>query len=76
VNGPRNCIGHGFALMEGQIVLAMLAQRVTFSLAPGRRIAREALITLRPRDGIRLRVERRLPWTSKGSQMSTGILRR
>jgi cytochrome P450 len=42
VNGPRNCIGHGFALMEGQIVLATLAQRVAFSLAPGQRIARGA----------------------------------
>jgi cytochrome P450 len=59
VSGPRNCIGNNFALMEGQIVLATLAQRVHFSLVPGQRIVREALITLRPRDGIRMRVERR-----------------
>lgn len=59
--GARICIGNHFALMEGQIVLAALVQRVRFTLAPGRRVPvePEPLITLRPRNGIRLIVARR-----------------
>jgi cytochrome P450 len=57
--GPRLCIGNHFALLEGQIVLATLAQRVTLRLAPGQRIEPEPLITLRPKSGIRMIVERR-----------------
>ena len=33
--GPRICIGNHFALMEGHLLLAALAQRVTLTLAPG-----------------------------------------
>jgi cytochrome P450 len=36
--GPRICIGSHFALMEGQLLLAALAQRVTFRLAPGQEV--------------------------------------
>ncbi len=54
--GPRICIGNHFALMEGQIILATLAQRVALDLAPGQTIAPEPLITLRPKGGIRMRV--------------------
>lgn len=57
--GPRICIGNHFALMEGQLLLAALAQRVTFELVPGQRIAPEPKVTLRPRDGIRMTVRRR-----------------
>lgn len=32
--GPRICIGTHFALMEGQLLLATLAQRVSFALVP------------------------------------------
>jgi cytochrome P450 len=33
--GPRICIGNYLALMEGQLLIATLAQRVTFTLLPG-----------------------------------------
>lgn len=33
--GPRVCLGNHFAMMEGHLLLATLAQRVTFSLTPG-----------------------------------------
>jgi cytochrome P450 len=36
--GPRICIGNHFALMEGQLLLATLAQRVSFTLVPGQTI--------------------------------------
>ena len=57
--GQRICIGNHFALMEAQIVLAALAQRVSFALLPGQRIEPEPLVTLRPRYGLRVRVVRR-----------------
>jgi cytochrome P450 len=57
--GPRVCIGNQFALLEGQIVLAALAQRVTFEAASTREIQTEPLITLRPKDGVPLLVRRR-----------------
>ncbi len=57
-DGPRNCIGASFALMEGQIILATLAQRVRFSLVPGKLVVPQPLVTLRPRDGIRVAVHR------------------
>jgi cytochrome P450 len=31
---PRICIGNHFALMEAQLLLATLAQRIAFELAP------------------------------------------
>jgi cytochrome P450 len=57
--GPRICIGNHFALMEGHLLLATLAQRVAFSIAPGQTIAIEPKITTRPRGDIRLVAHRR-----------------
>jgi cytochrome P450 len=57
--GPRSCIGNHFALMEAHLVLATLAQRVTFELVRGQRVDTEPLITLRPRNGIQMIVRRR-----------------
>jgi len=57
--GPRVCIGNQFALLEGQIVLAALAQRITFEAASLREIQTEPLITLRPKNGVPLLVRRR-----------------
>jgi cytochrome P450 len=60
--GPRICIGNHFALMEGQLALATLAQRVRLDLLPGWcRVEPEALMTLRPRNAIAMRVTRRAP---------------
>jgi cytochrome P450 len=58
--GPRICIGNHFALMEGQIALAHLAQHLSFDLVPGRDVVvPEPLITLRPRGGLPMRVRSR-----------------
>lgn len=58
--GPRVCIGNNFALMEGHLAVATLAQRVRFDLLPGwRRVDTQPLVTLRPRGGVPMRVERR-----------------
>jgi cytochrome P450 len=58
--GPRVCIGNHFALLEGQLVLAALAQRARLDLLPGAgRVETEALMTLRPKGGMPMRVTRR-----------------
>jgi cytochrome P450 len=65
--GPRVCIGNHFALMEGHLALASLAQRVQLDLPPGARVTPEALITLRPRGGLPMRVRRRAPAAGAGT---------
>ena len=57
--GPRQCIGNQFALIEAQLVVATLAQRFRLHLAPGHRVDPWPLITLRPRFGMPMVVERR-----------------
>jgi cytochrome P450 len=57
--GPRICIGNHFALMEGHLLLATLAQRVTFELAPNQTVACDPKITIRPKGDIAMIVRRR-----------------
>lgn len=57
--GPRICIGQGFALMEAKIILATLVQRHRFDLVGGVKANPEPTVTLRPRDGLAMRVTRR-----------------
>jgi cytochrome P450 len=57
--GTRVCIGEQFAWMEGVLLLATIAQRWRLRLAPGHPVAPQAIITLRPRHGMRMVVESR-----------------
>ena len=50
--GARKCIGEGFAWMEGELLIATIAQRFRFELTPDARVEPQALITLRPRYGL------------------------
>lgn len=59
--GPRVCIGEPFAWMEGVLVLATLAQHWWLRLTPGHPVALAPGITLRPKHGMRMRLERRTP---------------
>ncbi len=43
------------------MILAALAQHVSFELTPGQKIVAEPLVTPRPRDGVKVRVQRRTP---------------
>jgi cytochrome P450 len=58
-DGPRRCIGQGFAMLESALVIATLAQRFKFRLAPGRPVATEPLVTLRPKHGISMTIHAR-----------------
>jgi cytochrome P450 len=66
--GPRQCIGNHFALLEAHLVLATLAQRYRLRLAPGHRVEPWALISLRPRFGMSMIVERRAPAVSSDAR--------
>lgn len=56
--GPRQCIGNYFATLEARLILATLVQSVRLDLMPGVCLEPEALITLRPRHGLPMRVRR------------------
>jgi cytochrome P450 len=59
--GPRQCIGNAFALVELQLVLAMLIRAFGFAPeAPGP-IEIDPNVTLRPRGGMRVRLTPRAP---------------
>jgi cytochrome P450 len=57
--GPRQCIGNHFALIEAHLSVATLAQRYRLQLVPGHRVEPWPLITLRPRNGMRMFIEAR-----------------
>ena len=57
--GGRTCIGEGFAWAEGVLVLAAIAKRWRLRLAQTASPVPQPRITLRPKGGIRLRLDRR-----------------
>lgn len=59
--GPRQCIGNTFALTEAQLILATVAQQYRAILVPGQKVSPEPLITLRPRNGLLMRLQRKEP---------------
>lgn len=54
--GSRQCIGESFAWMEAMLVLATLSQRWRVQLVEGQKIELQPKITLRPKNGIRVRM--------------------
>jgi cytochrome P450 len=59
-SGPRVCIGKYFALTELQLILATVARRFRLTKPAGQpETTAEPLITLHPRNGVRLLVQRR-----------------
>jgi len=59
--GSRLCIGESFAWQEGILVMATLCQHWKARMAPGARIAFQPLITLRPKYGLPMILEKRSP---------------
>lgn len=52
--GPRKCIGDQFAMFEGQLILATIAQHLDLALVPGHPVEKLPLITLNPRYGMKM----------------------
>ena len=57
--GIRGCIGESFAWMEGILVIATIGRQWKMRLASGHRVEVDPAITLRPRYGMRMKLERR-----------------
>lgn len=57
--GPRICIGKQFAQMEAVLVLATIARRFRMRPVQKGAVELEPLITLRPKHGMPMRIERR-----------------
>jgi cytochrome P450 len=56
--GLRGCIGQGFALQEAKLVLGTLLQNYSFKISPGYRHAIDIGVTITPKYGVPLIVER------------------
>lgn len=54
--GPRTCIGGTFAMVEGKTILATILANARLELSDGEEPLPFARITLRPKDGLRLKV--------------------
>ncbi|MCB9136083.1 MAG: cytochrome P450 [Anaerolineales bacterium] len=59
--GPRQCIGNDLALMEAQIVLAVVAQRYMPKMLPEHPVMLEPEVTLKPRFGLQAALEKTPP---------------
>jgi cytochrome P450 len=57
--GPRQCIGNYFAMMEIVLLLATIGQRFRFLLAQGQTVEVLPVLSLRPKNGIKVVVEER-----------------
>jgi cytochrome P450 len=57
--GIRGCIGESFAWMEGILVIATISRQWKMRLISGHRVEVDPAITLRPRYGKRMKLERR-----------------
>lgn len=57
--GGRRCIGEDFALLEATAVLAMILRRFEVRPVPGPQVKPDPILTLRPKDGLRVTLERR-----------------
>lgn len=58
--GPRQCIGNYFAMMEIVLVLATIGQRFRFRLDPEHKVELLPVLSLRPRNGIKVIIEPRI----------------
>lgn len=57
--GPRMCIGNNFALMEMQLVLALLVRHFDFSIIKEHKVEMQPLVTLKPKYGIMMKIKER-----------------
>ncbi len=57
--GARSCIGQNLATMTGMLVIALVGQKFRLALAPGQTVVPDPKVTLRPKNGIRVRLIKR-----------------
>jgi cytochrome P450 len=71
-DGPRICIGKGFAQMEAVLLLATIAQRFELDVEPDFPIVPQPSITLRPEYGIKVRLKQIANARTNSSNETTG----
>ncbi|MBI1293962.1 cytochrome P450 [bacterium] len=54
--GSRICLGNMFAMLEAQVILASMLQRIELTRVDHDPVVMDTLITLRPRDSLRMQV--------------------
>lgn len=54
--GARTCIGSAFALQEATLILATIMRYFDLQLAPNQEVWPLLRVTLRPADGLRMKV--------------------
>ncbi len=57
--GHRTCIGNHFAMIEGPLLLALIAQRYQLDLAPEQVVEPEVAVTVKPKNGLTMMVRKR-----------------
>jgi cytochrome P450 len=57
--GPHVCVGAHLAMFEGHLMLPMMIQRFRYEYPPQPEPQLQALLTLRPKDGLQIRVNKR-----------------
>jgi cytochrome P450 len=57
--GVRRCVGEQFAWTEGVLLLATIARKWKLKLMPEQKIELNPLMTLRPKFGMKMRIEKR-----------------
>jgi cytochrome P450 len=70
--GPRSCIGAAFGQAEARLVLARLLQTYTFEFT-NHKIHAHMGATLEPRPGVRMRVFRRSPTSSRSTPVGPDV---
>lgn len=55
--GPRVCIGEGFAMLHGAVILSLISKHFKMTLKKGHKIKLSSSITLRPKYGVKMIVE-------------------
>ncbi len=58
--GPRLCIGNNFAMMEMEMFLTKFTKRFDFRLIEGQEIEVQPMVTLRPKNGIMIKLIKRI----------------
>jgi cytochrome P450 len=66
--GHRACIGNHFAMIEGLLLLATIAQRYEMEVAAGYDVEPEVAVTVRPKNGLNMLVRRRHPTAAAAEQ--------
>jgi len=56
--GVRGCIGEGFAWTEGVLLIATLLRKWKLKLSPEQKIGMNPLMTLRPKFGMKMKIEK------------------